>query len=609
LSQDCAAAQQPSGRAPDKVLRDETAQRKPVVLLATETRADDRHGTQHSTLQSVDTGNSSDDAGVELNDFNYVGPLDQSTLHLIQRSEEMIAGNVSSIKHANTAKMADAASVGDGTRHSTLQSMGDEDGEEEDQYDDEEEEEDDDEEEEEDDEEEEEDDDEEEEDEEEEEEEEGTEQTQIVQDVTDDKNTENGPKMPHSLGDREWENEVARNIVSLYSTTLHHEKTAERIDQSSGAKAAASNRPVKMRSSTKPSSKASRSSSNLTTAGSMQPPRLLPALKKSGPVRSVGRSWQPSHKEGDQVVVNLPPMPTQIWFTGSGTVAAVWDALARPGEAEVVVPNAGDLTQPKLCGELQLLETRGKYKKYVAVVEGLLLARFRERGVGPLESRLWVQLTVSCNAFGMRYTDQKKYGKAMELLKKAEELAEHHAAVDVEQRPQLLAFVYDSYAYYYYRRGKANAALQAVNKAMRTHLRREEWAHVAKCHLHTACILARIGRHDESARCMGQVLIMVEKGQLEAGGASAQKICMVAVCYHNIAVQQLQLRRFTEACISSQNARRLARLSLSYSNKWLKTFESTHKACLAALAAENQQNTENSEQASLFKNLTQALYT
>merc|ERR1712086_245161 len=123
---------------------------------------------------------------------------------------------------------------------------------------------------------------------------------------------------------------------------------------------------------------------------------------------------------------NVPPMPMQIWFTGSGTVAAVWDALARPGQPEVAVPNAGDLTQPKICGELQLLETRGKYTKYIAVVEGLLLARFRERGVGHLETRLWVQLAVSCNAFGMRYTDQKKYGKAMELFKKAEKLAEHH---------------------------------------------------------------------------------------------------------------------------------------------------------------------------------------
>lgn len=36
--------------------------------------------------------------------------------------------------------------------------------------------------------------------------------------------------------------------------------------------------------------------------------------------------------------------------------------------------------------------------------------------------------------------------------------------------------------------------------------------------------------------------------------------------------------------MSSQNARRLARLCLSYSNRWLRSFEGTHKLALAELA-------------------------
>lgn len=35
--------------------------------------------------------------------------------------------------------------------------------------------------------------------------------------------------------------------------------------------------------------------------------------------------------------------------------------------------------------------------------------------------------------------------------------------------------------------------------------------------------------------------------------------------------------------MSSQNARRLARLCLSYSNRWLHSFEGTHKLALAEL--------------------------
>ena len=80
---------------------------------------------------------------------------------------------------------------------------------------------------------------------------------------------------------------------------------------------------------------------------------------------------------------------------------------------------------------------------------------------------------------------------------------------------ELKAFIADTSAFYYYRRNKASAALQCVNKAMRTHTRRREWAHVAKCHLHTGTILAKLQKHDESVRCMGQVLGMVLRSQLK----------------------------------------------------------------------------------------------
>jgi hypothetical protein len=86
--------------------------------------------------------------------------------------------------------------------------------------------------------------------------------------------------------------------------------------------------------------------------------------------------------------------------------------------------------------------------------------------------------------------------------------------------------------------------------------------------------------------------MMVEDGRLESGGASAQKICLVAVTYHNIAAEQLLLSRIHEACVSSQNARRLARLSLSYSNKWLSNFEATHRMALAALSTQREVRTK-----------------
>jgi hypothetical protein len=40
-----------------------------------------------------------------------------------------------------------------------------------------------------------------------------------------------------------------------------------------------------------------------------------------------------------------------------------------------------------------------------------------------------------------------------------------------------------------------------------------------------------------------QVLQMVDEGKLEDGGPSAEKVCMVAVCYHNSAVDHIFMQQ------------------------------------------------------------------
>jgi len=99
---------------------------------------------------------------------------------------------------------------------------------------------------------------------------------------------------------------------------------------------------------------------------------------------------------------------------------------------------------------------------------------------------------------------------------------------------------------------------------------------------------------------------MVESGDLEVGGIAPQKLCLVAVCYHNIAVCQLSLRLVSEACVSAQNARRLARLCLSYSTRFLPNFEATHALALEELSGVA--TDRNSAEASrLFKRLLKQL--
>ena len=101
--------------------------------------------------------------------------------------------------------------------------------------------------------------------------------------------------------------------------------------------------------------------------------------------------------------------------------------------------------------------------------------------------RQWRQLAVVANIFGTKYVDEGRPAKALEMLKKAESLAEMEfgwiSPEDMDRsgeftrasRLELKAFVHDSMAYYYYKRLKPSAALQYVQRAIRIHRRLEQY--------------------------------------------------------------------------------------------------------------------------------------
>lgn len=359
-----------------------------------------------------------------------------------------------------------------------------------------------------------------------------------------------------ALGDREWENELARNILALYHSAQAREKA-----------------------------------SKVQKMGKMQ---LERARKRA--------------------VENI--RLRQIWFAGTGVVPAVWCVLCREDDEANDPPkptflSVGDTCcSHVLCLQLKRLEQQAKYFRYVSVVENLL-TRYSEQNkmeneeekeeadaggedeselgeeVDIQEQRLWRQLVVCCNVFGVKLTEACKYKQALEMLQKGEAYVQDVRCLDDPSagsiRLQLRAYLWDSTSFYYFRRGKMNAAAVYTQKAMKAHVRLKQWEHIAKCHLHCGTILSMMKQHEASIECLNQVLNLVHEGKLEVGGTNAQKICMVAVCYHNIAVEQLLLFRPGEACVASQNARRLAKLSLSYSNRWIKVFEATHQAALTKL--------------------------
>ena len=117
--------------------------------------------------------------------------------------------------------------------------------------------------------------------------------------------------------------------------------------------------------------------------------------------------------------------------------------------------------------------------------------------------------------------------------------------------------------------------------------------------------------HKNAHKTLFEFLAMVDSGRLGLQDPSAKQLCLVAIGYHNLAVVQLKLQMPDLACKNSRSARKIARLCLSYSNRWLHVFQYTHKIAIADVKYDLtlKQPTELSpEQVILIKDLAEVLF-
>ena len=174
---------------------------------------------------------------------------------------------------------------------------------------------------------------------------------------------------------------------------------------------------------------------------------------------------------------------------------------------------------------------------------------------------------------------------------------------------ELTAIIKDTYSYYYIKRNKSNASYQYLISAINIYKRRGDALNVAKCRLHQSYIQCTQHKYSDSMKSLKKILSMVDGGKLDDVEESDynQVLLLTSVTYHNIAVQQLMLGHISDSCVSSQNARRLARMCLSVSSHYLPMLESTHKQSLNELT-NVLKNSHCEEQALLFHRLISELF-
>ena len=143
------------------------------------------------------------------------------------------------------------------------------------------------------------------------------------------------------LGKREWENEVARNILVLYKANMDNIRAAEEermkavnMKKTMAAMDSDSEADAPKRRSPKATPKRPRCGPHGKS------PARLPSIKRGGNEKSMEERPSAMMKiqnrpgKGPDGKVVTKHSPTQIWYAGTGNVRAVWDGLCVADEEE-----------------------------------------------------------------------------------------------------------------------------------------------------------------------------------------------------------------------------------------------------------------------------------
>jgi tetratricopeptide (TPR) repeat protein len=232
--------------------------------------------------------------------------------------------------------------------------------------------------------------------------------------------------------------------------------------------------------------------------------------------------------------------------------------LAPSREEQIAALKAIDEQSQALQKESKLMEALQTMEKSL-ILRGHVFGLDSPEVMGACKS-----VAEMCNYLAMTYLQTDEFEVVLELLKKAEVLSEKHKAV--------LAVTYNNLGCYHRKRGKLRTALASVRKAIAIESNMKEGAaRRADTHLNMCTILSELDRHDQAinhARTALKLLLMEMFGpdgiasKAEAGDEPpklpADRVAVLAIAYHNLAVQQEHLKKYRGSLSSYEKACKVA---------------------------------------------------
>merc|ERR1712070_802577 len=186
---------------------------------------------------------------------------------------------------------------------------------------------------------------------------------------------------------------------------------------------------------------------------------------------------------------------------------------------------------------------------------------------GPESANAWEarkNVTDLCNMLAMNALNTGEMETCYTLLTRGEQLTANKTGAPVDERLRLRAVTMNNLGCYYKKKGRLRSALKCLNKALKIESRLKECKNPADTHLNICACQSQLGRHNEALEHAQAALILLQDELFSSGGGRneqappKERVAVMAIAYHNVAVEQEYLKKYELAIQSYRKALEIA---------------------------------------------------
>jgi len=210
------------------------------------------------------------------------------------------------------------------------------------------------------------------------------------------------------------------------------------------------------------------------------------------------------------------------------------------------------------------LQTQGMYPEALKYMERCLTLTSELHG--PESGLAWEarkNVADLCNMLAMNALNTGEMEQCYTLLTRAEQLTAGKGGAPQTDRLRLRAVTLNNLGCYYKKKGRLRSALKCLGKALKIESRLRDVKNPADTHLNICACQSQLGRHTEALEHAQAALILLQDELFSSSGEEVaappkERVAVMAIAYHNVAVEQEYLKKYELAIQSYRKALEIA---------------------------------------------------